>query len=66
MSDLTFEAKLKWRGTGRDGEGKITVSDTSVSYSSPSGMGGKGKGVSPEDLLVSAVSTCTAAPYMDY
>lgn len=58
MADLTFEAKLNWSGTGKDGEGKITLGSESISYSSPSDMGGKGIGVSPEDLLVGAVSTC--------
>jgi peroxiredoxin-like protein len=58
MTDLTFEAKLNWSGTGKNGEGKVTFATESLVYSSPANMGGKGTGVSPEDLLISAVSSC--------
>lgn len=58
MSDLTFEAKLRWSGTGKNGEGNITIGEETLIYSSPASMGGKGTGVSPEDLLIGAVSSC--------
>ncbi|MGV3487180.1 MAG: OsmC family protein [Tuberibacillus sp.] len=59
MADLTFDATLHWTGTGRSGEGQVTLNkDHSIIYSSPVSMGGKGSGVSPEDFLIAAVSTC--------
>lgn len=58
MSEIEFEAIVDWNGTGQNGEGEMTIGEKSLRYSSPSDMGGKGIGVSPEDLLVGAVSTC--------
>lgn len=58
MTDLQFEVFLQWKGTGQEGEGKLTAGDDSFIYSSPANMGGKGVGMSPEDLLISAVSSC--------
>lgn len=58
MADLQFEVHIKWSGTGKEGEGQITLGDDTLRYSAPASMGGKGVGASPEDLLISAVSSC--------
>lgn len=58
MANLSFATKLKWHGTGRDGEGTVKLAEAQVSYSAPESMGGKGTGTSPEELLIAAVSTC--------
>lgn len=58
MSDLKFEVNANWSGIGENGEGNLEMSGKSVLYSSPAEMGGKGTGVSPEDLLIGAVTTC--------
>lgn len=58
MTDLTFKSDLTWAGLGKEGEGKLQTSEETMIYSSPASMGGKGVGVSPEDLLVSAVASC--------
>lgn len=58
MADLRFGAKLAYSGTGKEGEGQLTVGEKTLAYSAPENMGGKGVGLSPEDLLISAVSTC--------
>lgn len=61
MSDLGFEIKLRWSGTGREGVGEIRGDNTSIDLSGPESMGGKGTGTNPEELLVSAVSSCYIA-----
>ncbi|KUO96046.1 OsmC family protein [Ferroacidibacillus organovorans] len=62
MADLTFQANLKWRGVGREGEGAATIAkDVTVCYSAPDAMGGKGVGTSPEELLIAAVASCYSA-----
>jgi peroxiredoxin-like protein len=58
MSDLKFEVNASWNGVGANGEGNLKMADKTVNYSSPAEMGGKGVGVSPEDLLIGAVTTC--------
>ena len=58
MPDLEFQAEVKWSGTGRNGEGRLELSDHSLRYSAPDSMGGKGVGTSPEELLLAAVTTC--------
>ncbi|WP_052012291.1 OsmC family protein [Alicyclobacillus hesperidum] len=58
MADLQFSTHLKWRGTGRDGEGVVTLAEDGVVYSAPASMGGKGVGTSPEELLIAAVASC--------
>lgn len=58
MADLRFSTELKWQGTGRDGEGTVTLSAGAVTYSAPASMGGKGVGTSPEELLIAAVASC--------
>lgn len=56
MKDIFFEANLNW---GQENEGKLTGNDkTSITISGPAEMNGKGVGMSPEDLLVGAVSAC--------
>lgn len=65
MTDIRFETKASWSGLGKNGEGKLTMGDEKLSYSSPSDMGGKGIGASPEDLLIGAVSTCYSGTLFD-
>lgn len=56
MKNVFFEANLNW---GQDNEGTLTGNDgTSMTISGPAEMNGKGVGMSPEDLLVGAVSAC--------
>lgn len=58
MSNLRFEVNASWSGVGANGEGDLKMADKTILYSSPAEMGGKGVGVSPEDLLIGAVTTC--------
>ncbi|WP_404328699.1 OsmC family protein [Mesobacillus maritimus] len=58
MTDLKFEVNATWSGVGVHGEGDLKMADKTVLYSSPAEMGGKSVGVSPEDLLIGAVTTC--------
>ncbi|WP_112182025.1 MULTISPECIES: OsmC family protein [Paraliobacillus] len=58
MADIKFEANVDWHGTGSDGEGSVTLNERPITFSSPTSMGGKGSGTTPEDLLISAVATC--------
>jgi peroxiredoxin-like protein len=61
MPDLNFPVELLWSGTGRDGVGEIHTDDTTIDLSAPESMGGRGIGTNPEELLVSAVSSCYTA-----
>jgi len=61
MKDLRFDIELRWSGTGRDGVGEIHADDVSIDPSAPESMGGRGVGTNPEELLVSAVSSCYTA-----
>jgi peroxiredoxin-like protein len=61
MRDLNFPVELRWSGTGRDGVGEIHTDDLTIDLSAPESMGGRGVGTSPEELLVSAVSSCYTA-----
>ncbi|MCL6598604.1 MAG: OsmC family protein [Alicyclobacillus macrosporangiidus] len=61
MADLRFPVSLTWSGTGREGEGRLSVSGLTIACSAPEEMGGKGVGMSPEDLLISAVGSCYSA-----
>jgi peroxiredoxin-like protein len=61
MSELSFAVELLWSGTGRDGVGEIHTDDVSIDLSAPEAMGGRGVGTNPEELLVSAVSSCYTA-----
>lgn len=61
MSDLDFELQLSWSGTGREGVGRIDTDDLVLELSAPESMGGQGVGTNPEELLVSAVSSCYTA-----
>ncbi|MHB1526228.1 MAG: DUF2249 domain-containing protein [Candidatus Dormibacteria bacterium] len=58
MEDLTFEVTTSWNGRGREAAGTVVTGDQVVAWSVPSGMGGRGEGSSPEELLASAVATC--------
>lgn len=61
MNELRFEIELRWSGTGRDGGGEILTDDLALQLSAPASMGGRGVGTNPEELLVSAVSSCYTA-----
>jgi peroxiredoxin-like protein len=61
MKDLRFDIDLRWSGAGRDGVGEIHADDLSIDLSAPESMGGRGVGTNPEELLVSAVSSCYTA-----
>lgn len=56
MAELEFPLKAKWSGTGKEGEGKITIGEQTLPFSSPENMGGKGSGFSPEDWSTKASS----------
>jgi osmotically inducible protein OsmC len=61
MSDLDFDVELMWSETGGKGTGEIQVNDLMLELSGPESMGGRGVGTNPEELLVSAVSSCYTA-----
>jgi len=61
MNDLRFQIELRWSGTGRDGAGEILTDDLTLELSAPQTMGSRGVGTNPEELLVSAVSSCYTA-----
>ncbi|MCF8563243.1 OsmC family protein [Alicyclobacillus tolerans] len=61
MADLQFSIRSEWTGTGREGHGAIHTGEQTVEYSAPYEMGGKGQGSSPEELLLSAVTSCYSA-----
>ncbi|RNF40350.1 OsmC family protein [Planococcus salinus] len=58
MEDLVFRTQVQWSGTGNEGEGQLTIGEEVLPCSSPENMGGKGVGVSPEELLIGSVSSC--------
>ena len=61
MNDLSFDAELRWAQTGRTGIGEIEADGLALELSGPKSMGGRGVGTNPEELLVSAVSSCFTA-----
>lgn len=61
MGDMHFEVELAWSGTGREGAGEIRTDDLTIELSGPEGMGGRGVGTNPEELLVCAVASCYTA-----
>jgi peroxiredoxin-like protein len=61
MDDLSFDIRLTWSGTGREGLGEFAVNGLALELSGPESMGGRGSGTNPEELLVCAVSSCYAA-----
>ena len=63
MEDLTFEVTTRLTGVGREAVGTVEMGDQVLAWSVPSGMGGKGEGSSPEELLASAVATCYTATF---
>lgn len=58
MSDLHFKLEAEWSGSGKNGEGTLIINSQKLLYSAPENMGGKGVGISPEELLMSAVTSC--------
>jgi peroxiredoxin-like protein len=61
MGDLSFNAELRWSGTGRDGAGEVQADGLALELSGPKSMGGRGVGTNPEELLVCAVCSCYTA-----
>jgi peroxiredoxin-like protein len=61
MGDLSFDVELSWSQAGGGGAGALQTNDLTLQISGPGSMGGLGVGASPEDLLVSAVSSCYVA-----
>jgi peroxiredoxin-like protein len=61
MSDLKFDVNLRWTEIGGKGVGEIQTDDVALELSGPESMGGRGIGTNPEELLVSAVSSCYIA-----
>jgi peroxiredoxin-like protein len=61
MSDLKFDVNLRWTEIGGKGVGEIQTDDLALELSGPESMGGRGIGTNPEELLVSAVSSCYIA-----
>jgi peroxiredoxin-like protein len=61
MSDLSFDVNLRWTEIGGKGVGEIQTDDLALELSGPESMGGRGVGTNPEELLVSAVSSCYIA-----
>jgi peroxiredoxin-like protein len=61
MGDLSFNADLRWSGTGRDGVGEVQADGLTLELSGPKSMGGRGVGTNPEGLLVCAISSCYTA-----
>jgi peroxiredoxin-like protein len=61
MNELDFGVELRWTGTGGDGIGELRGEDAALDISVPEAMGGRGVGTNPEELLVSAVSSCFSA-----
>jgi osmotically inducible protein OsmC len=61
MTDLGFDIELTWSETDGKGSGEIHTHDLALELSGPESMGGRGVGTNPEELLVSAVSSCFTA-----
>ena len=52
-----FKVKTEWLG-GREEVGKLRGDIINENISIPSSLGGQGKGTNPDELLVSAASSC--------
>src|SRR6185312_15027625 len=63
MDDLSFDVELCWSQAGAHGAGALQTNDLTLEISGPASMGGLGVGASPEELLVSAVSSCYAGTF---
>jgi peroxiredoxin-like protein len=61
MTDLSFDVELMWSETEGKGAGEIQADNLVLELSGPESMGGRGVGTNPEELLVSAVSSCFTA-----
>ncbi|PHK50908.1 OsmC family protein [Staphylococcus edaphicus] len=57
MVQHEFKVQTKWYG-GRDTVGNLQGDILSEQISIPSGLGGNGAGTNPDELLVSAASSC--------
>ena len=60
MAEIRFEVSAWAGGSGRERGGAVLVDGLELGYSVPASMGGKGAGVSPETLLLAAVTACYA------
>ena len=54
---MILKLKLRWLG-GREEVGKLRGDIINENISIPSSLGGQGKGTNPDELLVSAASSC--------
>jgi peroxiredoxin-like protein len=61
MSSLSFDVELSWTANEEGGIGEIRTDNQVLDVSAPEAMGGRGVGTNPEELLVSAVSSCYTA-----
>ncbi len=66
MADLSFTIDALVHGSGKDREGAITANGETIRYSVPATMGGKGVGMSPETLLLGAVTACYSLTLLYY
>lgn len=57
MKAHDFKVQTSWRG-GRDTVGKVQGDVLHESISIPAGLGGQGVGTNPDEMLVSAASSC--------
>lgn len=57
MSVITYVVDGSWQGS-REGRGMIKVSGSDTAFSVPESVGGVGIGTSPEELLLSAATSC--------
>ncbi len=64
MADLHFEIEVTWQGTGKEAEGVVRTGGKEVQVSAPANMGGKGVGTSPEELLLSGITSCYSGTLM--
>jgi peroxiredoxin-like protein len=58
MADLHFEIEATWKGTGKEGGGVVRAGGHEIPVSGPTSMGGKGEGASPEELLLTGITSC--------
>lgn len=58
MNITTYKSSGTWQGTLSDGQGNLAFGAIETQHSVPLDLGGKGIGTNPEELIVSAASSC--------
>jgi peroxiredoxin-like protein len=58
MADLHFTIEATWQGTGKEGGGVVRAGGHEIPVSGPTSMGGQGIGASPEELLLTGITSC--------